>query len=61
MSYIFIFSTFEENLLKILVSMATKFRVYMGNLVEQNVPLTFQMGTFLYKMECFKYFNKILH
>ena len=29
----------------------------MGKIVEQNVPLTFQMRTFLNKMECFKYFN----
>ena len=36
--------------------MATKFWVYMGKIAEQNVPLTFQMGTFLNKMECFKYF-----
>ena len=47
---------FFENSLKIPVSMATKFRAYMRNLVEQNVPLTFQMGTFLNKIECFKYF-----
>ena len=45
-----------ENSLKMSVSMATKFRAYMGNLVEQNVPLTFQMGTFLNKIECFKCF-----
>ena len=57
MSYIFIFSIFEENSPTILVSMATKFPAYMGNLVGQNVPLTFQLGTFLNKMECFKYFH----
>ena len=29
--------------------MATKFWVYIGKIVEQNVPLTFQMGIFLKK------------
>ena len=43
------------------VSMATKFGVYMGKIVKQNVPLAFQMGTFLNKNGHFKYFNYILH
>ena len=35
--------------------------IYGEYIVEQKVPLTFQMGTFLNKMECFKYFYSILH
>ena len=49
-------SHFSGKLPNIPVSIATKFRVYIGEIVAQNVPLTFQMDTFLNKMECFNEF-----